>query len=92
KHFRLSGWLAWAVAGFGSQMTSSAIPAVTAIFLGFVSYIIFYYIFDVALNLHKGKDLDKITAEQGEIWVIPTAAEVTKEVMEAEAKLTASAK
>jgi len=92
KHFRLSGWLAWAVAGFGSQMTSSAIPAVTAIFLGFVSYIIFYYIFDVALNLHKGKDLDQITPEQGEIWVIPTAAEVTKEVMEAEAKLTASAK
>ena len=79
------GWLAWAVA-FGSQMTSSAIPAITAIILGFVCYIVFYLVFDVALNLHKGKDLDKITAEQGEIWIIPTAADVT-EGMDAEAKL-----
>ena len=71
-------------------MTSSTIPAVTAIILGFVSYIVFYLVFDVALNLHKGKDLDKIAAEQGEIWVIPTASEVTKEVMEAEAKLAAA--
>lgn len=80
--FRLSGWLAWLIAGIGSQFTSSAIPSVTAILFGFVLYIVFYLVLDKGMNLHKDKEMDP---GKGKVWLIPHAKEVTAAVEAAEA-------
>lgn len=71
--FRLSGWLAWIVSFVLSQMTSSAIPAVTAIILGFVLYLIFYYVLDIKLNIHKCSVENPVN---GEVWDFPTSKEI----------------
>ena len=88
KNFRLSGWLSWLIAGIGSQFTSSAIPSVTAIFMGFVLYIVFYLVFDKGMNLHKDREMDET---QGTIWFIPSSKEIAASVAAAEAAKKANA-
>ena len=65
-----------------SQMTSSAIPAVTAILLGFVFYIIFYYVLDIKLNIHKCSVENPVN---GEVWDFPSSKEI-EEMLEQESK------
>lgn len=82
KNFRLSGWLTWIVSFVLSQMTSSAIPAVTAIVLGFVFYLVFYYVLDIKMNIHK---CDVENPVNGEVWDFPTSKEI-EEMLEKESK------
>lgn len=81
KNLRLSAWLSWASAFVLSQITKSAIPALTAIALGFALYIVFSYILDKKLNIHK--EATDGSAD-GQVWDMPTSKEVAALVKAAE--------
>ena len=77
QKFRLSAWLAWILAFILSQLTKSAIPSVTAILFGFVLYIVFYYVLDIKLNIHKESLENPVN---GEVWDMPTSKEVAAQI------------
>jgi cytosine permease len=82
KNFRLSGWLTWIISFIGSQMTSSAIPAVTAIIMGFVVYVVLYYILDIKMSIHKE---DVNNPVNGVVWDFPTSKEIEEKIAAEEA-------
>lgn len=82
KNFRLSGWLTWIISFIGSQMTSSAIPTVTAIIMGFVVYVVLYYILDIKMNIHKE---DVNNPVNGVVWDFPTSKEIEEKISAEEA-------
>lgn len=81
QKFRLSAWLAWILAFILSQLTKSAIPSVTAILFGFVLYIVFYYVLDIKLNIHKESLENPVN---GEVWDMPTSKEVAAQIAQQE--------
>ncbi len=81
EKFRLSAWLAWILAFILSQLTKSAIPSVTAILFGFVLYIVFYYVLDIKLNIHKESLENPVN---GEVWDMPTSKEVAAQIAQQE--------
>lgn len=74
-------WLAWILAFILSQLTKSAIPSVTAILFGFVLYIVFYYVLDIKLNIHKESLENPVN---GEVWDMPTSKEVAAQIAQQE--------
>lgn len=77
KNYRLSAWISWIASFILSQMTTSAIPAVTAIILGFVIYIILYFVLDIKMNIHK----ESVDAPvNGVVWDIPTSKEIEQHI------------